>query len=109
MGETSLREFLNESKHGIFVNDVTITNWGKIAVIDLWLWSPTPETGERFLLAFQGCSKIIWEHFRDEPYDDQAGVIGISIYEDRNPKEIVFHTDLFEIIIDYSEVKITKS
>lgn len=72
--------------------------------------SATWDEDQAFQLIFRNFHLISWQTF-DDGYDARvmnADVIGMDFGERERRKSTVIHTDMFEIIVSYSELEIGK-
>ncbi|MDX2077070.1 MAG: hypothetical protein SFZ02_11610 [bacterium] len=105
--ELEIYRRLNLPPRGIFLQKMTISDWGNTVHI---LCQYDPDNMQPFELLFSGCEKVSMTVIREEfAKEDYADVFGMTLGEDNLVEEAFFSTDIGEIVILYKKLTITKN
>jgi hypothetical protein len=108
MNRLEIFERLGLRPGGILLNGFEFAYWGKTLIIfgvyNAW------EENLLFRLIFENCTDIQWQPYADDisQSDKQCDVIGILFGTSQSLETCIITTDLFEVVVSYSQLTIVK-
>jgi len=110
MIDIKLSDLLGFDANGTFVKDIQTSNFGKQVMIEC-ICNPRKEAIS-YRIVLEECKSITWQIFTesfDPPGTEDpngADLIGLNLGQDQYRSAFVAHTDVFEVLIRYRDLKI---